>query len=201
MRSTPRNEQANYIAVRHPDKTVAKYLHLDKDGIIGPAWNKDLGNAVTVHTVESDFDPDNVEANPLHVHTGQVLCANGDIGISMFPHLHLYLLRAGSLRPASADLSGPVDNPPDSNYHAFHYMHGRCWSMRKYRSTNVDKGLLVIPPNSQPFKPGGPTTDGTPIPGMPPPNRTGASDLPTPPTPPAPGAPPVPGGTPPTPGT
>lgn len=192
------NTQANYIAVRHPDRTVAKYLHLMNRGISGSDWNPTIGDAVTCHTEENHFNPEHVEDNPLHVHTGQVLGANGDVGISMFPHLHLYVMKPPPYTPVIASGEGPVDMPPDTKYVAFHYKHGRCWSMRKYRSTNIDKGMLVVPPNYPPFNPGGDPTDGTPIPGMPPGTSSGPTPPapPTPPLPPTPGMPPLPGGSP-----
>jgi hypothetical protein len=202
-RSSPSKSQANYIAVRHFDKTTAKYLHLMNNGVTGPGWNEQLGTAVTVNTVENAFDPTVVTPNPLHVHAGQVLAANGDVGISMFPHLHLYVMKAPPLPPQTTG-TGPYDPAPDSHYLAFKFQDGdtqshggRCWAMRKYTSSNVDKGLLVIPPDSPPFNPGGDATNGDPVPGSPlaAGSSSSSSGSPTPPspTPPVPGAPPLPG--------
>jgi hypothetical protein len=36
--------------------------------------------------------------------------------------------------------------------------------MRKYASSNVDRGMAVAPDDDPPFKPGGAPTDGTPPP-------------------------------------
>jgi hypothetical protein len=210
-RSTPSKTQANYIAVRHFDKTTAKYLHLMNNGIVGPGWNEQLGTAVTVHTVENAFDPTAVTPNPLHVHAGQVVGANGDVGISMFPHLHLFVMKAPPL-PHQTTGTGPYDPAPDSHYVAFKFQDGdtqshggRCWAMRKYTSSNVDKGLLVIPPDNPPFKPGGDATNGDPVPGSPlaasgSGSSSGGSPTPPLPTPPVPGAPPLPGAPPAPPG-
>lgn len=167
------NEEANYIAIRHFDKTTAKYLHLMTNGIAGPDWNPGLARAVTNHTVESSFDPTSVASNPLHVHAGQVIGANGDVGISMFPHLHLWVQKAPPM-PSTAPDGSTIDPPADTRYVAFKFQdadtqshEGRCWSMRKYTSSNVDKGLLVVPPDNPPFHPGGSATNGDPVPGSP----------------------------------
>jgi hypothetical protein len=203
-RSSPKNTQANYIAVRHFDKTTAKYLHLMTNGIVGPGWNQQLSTAVTVNTVENAFDPTAVAPNPLHVHAGQVLAANGDVGISMFPHLHLYLMKAPPL-PAQTTGTGPYDPAPDSHYVGFKFQDGdtqshggRCWSMRKYTSSNVDNGLLVIPPDNPPFNPGGTATNGDPVPGSPlatssSGSSSGSGSTPPTPTPTPPATPPLPG--------
>ncbi|HLN02474.1 MAG TPA: hypothetical protein VK335_24515 [Bryobacteraceae bacterium] len=204
-------DQANYIAIRHFDGTTAKYLHLMTNGIIGDDWNSKLAERLSTINVESGFDPNNVSPNPLHVHTGQVIGGNGNIGISMFPHLHLYVQKAPPLkyRPPGTD---DYDPPSDSHYAPFKFddpdaqRHGgRCWSMRKYASSNADKGLLVVPDEQPPFNPGGSATNGDPVPGSPlAPSSSGSGSSsggsgPTPPSPSPPGTPPVPGtsGTPP----
>ena len=197
-------DQANYIAVRHYDRTTAKYLHLMTNGIIGDDWNPRLASRLETINVESAFDPANVSANPLHVHAGQVIGGNGNIGISMFPHLHLYVQKAPPLeyQPPGSDNYDPAT---DTHYIPFKFDDpdvqphgGRCWSMRKYTSSNVDKGLLVVPDDNPPFNPGGSPTNGDPVPGSPlAPSGSGSSggSGPTPPspTPPPPGAPPIPG--------
>jgi hypothetical protein len=128
---------------------------------------------VTNNTVESSFDPTSVTPNPLHVHAGQVIGANGDVGISMFPHLHLWVQKAPPM-PPTAPAGSTIDPPADTRYVAFKFKdgdtqshEGRCWSMRKYTSSNVDKGLLVVPPDNPPFNPGGSATNGDPVPGSP----------------------------------
>ncbi len=204
-RSSPGNSQANYIAVRHFDKTTAKYLHLMNNGIAGPGWNEQLSSVISGSAVENAFDPTSVAPNPLHVNAGQVLGANGDVGISMFPHLHLYLMKAPPL-PVQTTGHGPFDPAPDTHYLAFKFQDGdtqshggRCWSMRKYTSSNVDKGLLVIPPDQPPFNPGGDATNGDPVPGSPLAGQSSGTSpsggpMPPSPPPPTPGAPPLPGG-------
>ncbi len=208
-------DQANYIAIRHYDRTTAKYLHLMTDGIIGDDWNPKLAERLSTINVENAFRWDQVSANPLHVHAGQVVGGNGNIGISMFPHLHLYLQKAPPLKdqPAGSD---DYDPPSDSHYAPFKFDDpdvqghgGRCWSMRKYASSNVDNGLLVVPDDNPPFNPGGSATNGDPVPGSPlAPSSSGSSSggtgtTPPPPTPPPPTPPPPtlppPGTTPPTP--
>lgn len=204
------NSDANYIAVRHFDGTAAKYLHLMKDGITGADWNARISEAVTVTCMENEYVPTAATPNPLHVHAGQVVGANGNVGISMFPHLHLYVMKP--TLPEKGGREAPNDPPNDSWFQAFTFddpdtqSHGgRCWSMRKYTSSNVDKGLLVIADNYPPFKPGGSATNGDPVPGSPLAGSSSGSSSggsgPTPPTPtpPTPGAPPLPGtsGTPP----
>lgn len=198
------NSDANYVAVRHFDGTIAKYLHLLKNGVAGNDWNRFIGDAVKVTALEAAFRPDNVTPNPLHVHVGQVLGANGNVGISMFPHLHLYVMKP--VLPAKGGRDAPNDPPKDSWYQAFTFddpdtkSHGsRCWAMRKYTSSNVDKGLLVVPDEYPPFNPGGTPTNGDPVPGSPlAGSSSGSSSGGSGPTPPSP-TPPPPGTTPPVP--
>lgn len=137
------NETANEIHVEHRDETVAEYLHLRKGGIseINP------------------LIPASVAAQPLHVHAGHRIAAAGNVGISMFAHLHFMVKRKpGTAAPGESSARRPVKfQDPDTASHG-----NRCFSMRKYTSSNVDRGMTVAPDDNPPFNPGGTPTDGTP---------------------------------------
>jgi murein DD-endopeptidase MepM/ murein hydrolase activator NlpD len=209
------NTNPNYVAIRHFDKTVALYLHLMKEGVTGGAWNAGLDQAVTNHPDENTYYRTTEDPNPLHVFPGDVIGANGDTGISMFPHLHLYLLKPRATFTTPAGPDGSIDPAPDTKFIAFKFSDGnvgrhdgQCWSMRKYASDNANRGLLVIAPNQAPFRPGGTPTDGSPVPGSPlapaagpggEPTPPGLPDAPTPPIPSGPAPPPGSSGPPPVP--
>jgi hypothetical protein len=125
------NDTANEIRVRHRDGTVAMYLHLLQNGVTGAS--PELGPV-----------KDELVANPVHVHVGQRLALNGNVGISMFPHLHYTVAAAqgAPTNPGEASTYVPVKfQDGDVASHA-----GQCYSMRKYRSSNVDRGPIHVPP-------------------------------------------------------
>src|SRR5262249_23001346 len=116
-----------------------KYLHLKKNSV--SAVNSKIRDCVTKHGDEGGFTgaDSEMESNPLHVYAGQRIALTGDVGISMFPHIHFYVQL-----PASG---GSVNHPPvkfkddDVSGHD-----GQCWSMRKYESSNMDLGAVQVPP-------------------------------------------------------
>lgn len=179
------NQNANEIKIRHFDGSIANYLHLKKDGVTAlvPALR------TAVHGDGSH------PGDPVHAHLGTRIAQGGNVGISMFSHLHFMVERGGD---------NPPDGPQETSRHrpvkfkdADTIRHGnRCYSMRKYLSANLDAGPVKVPDNYPPFKPGGPPTDGSQFPAapMPPPSpgAPGLGDFPVPTSPPSP-----PGGLPP----
>jgi murein DD-endopeptidase MepM/ murein hydrolase activator NlpD len=137
------NTTPNEIHVEHRDGSVAEYLHLRKGGIseINP------------------LIPASVNVQPLHVHAGQRIAAAGNVGISMFSHLHFMVkYKPGTGATDERSSRRPVKfQDPDTASHG-----NRCFSMRKYVSSNVDRGMAVAPDDHPPFNPGGAPTDGTP---------------------------------------
>lgn len=139
------NETPNEIHVEHRDESVAEYLHLRKGGI----------------TEINSLIPAAVKAQPLHVHAGHRIAAAGNVGISMFSHLHFMVkYKPGTAARGELSARRPVKfQDGDTASHG-----NRCFSMRKYASSNVDRGMAVAPDDDPPFKPGGAPTDGTPPP-------------------------------------
>lgn len=133
------NTTANEIHVEHKDESVAEYLHLRKDG---------------VSEINSQI-PARVAVEPLHVHAGQRIAAAGNVGISMFAHLHFMVsYKAGTGGPTEQSARRPVKfQDPDTGSHG-----NRCYSMRKYASSNVDRGNTATPDDKPPFNPGGAPT-------------------------------------------
>lgn len=128
------NDRANYVYVRHRDGTVAHYLHLRLGGFteINPTVAA-LGSAAG-----SGIDADFEIADPVHCHAGQRLAGTGNVGVSMFDHLHFAVKRAA---PHAGRQYMPVKfQDADVQVHE-----GRCFSMRKYRSSNVDRGPVTLP--------------------------------------------------------
>lgn len=123
------NQIANEIKVRHRDGSVAAYLHLMQGGVT--ALNP------TLRPLQ-----DMLEVDPVHVHTGQRLGRAGNVGISMFPHLHFGVNHAPGQagNPGDAEAGLPVKfSDGDAGRHG-----GICYSMRKYHSDNVDRGPVQV---------------------------------------------------------
>jgi murein DD-endopeptidase MepM/ murein hydrolase activator NlpD len=127
-----KNPIANEIRVRHRDGSIARYLHGTRRG---------------VSRVNPELRPvrEQLPNNPVHVRAGQLLAETGNVGHSMFSHLHFTVLAP----------SGRATNPGDaSDYLPVKFVgpsagrHGGvCYSMRKYRSTSVNLGpVRVIAP-------------------------------------------------------
>lgn len=162
------NEKPNYVAVRHKDGSIAKYLHLKKNGVTRGQASHPL-TAVTNRPEEGNFDHTTIDTNPLHVRAGQVLAQNGDTGISMFPHIHMFVWRKCTPPPP------PPGGPPPADrweHLAFRFRDadvqshgGQCYSMRKYRSDNVNRGPVQVPGAA----PAPPTPPAPPAPPAPPP--------------------------------
>jgi hypothetical protein len=132
------NEHENYIYVQHRDGSVAEYLHLRKGGVTS-VINPFLRTMGTITGQNPDPNVPSLDvvhdlsADPVHVHAGQQLCGAGNVGISMFNHLHFDVRRAA---PVAGHRYMPVKfKDADVAVHE-----GRCYSMRKYRSSNVDRG-------------------------------------------------------------
>ena len=137
------NTAANEIKVRHVDGSVANYLHLRKDGVT------EISSAAKAA----------VQAENLHVYEGQQIAAAGSVGISMFSHLH-FMIDRPLIQRLPDDERGPIKfTDGDTGRHE-----NRCYSMRKYKSSNVDRGPMKTTANHPPFKPGGPPTTGEPYP-------------------------------------
>lgn len=176
------NDYANEIKVRHFDGSVANYLHLIKGGVTGI----------------NSLIPPAVDNEPLHAYTGTRIAQAGNVGISMFSHLHFMVDRGSQNPPDPGETSArrPVKfKDADTARHG-----NRCYSMRKYLSANLDMGPVRVPDRYPPFRPGGPPTDGSQFPAAPltPPSAgaPGMGDAPPPGSPPSgpapPGTPPVP---------
>ncbi len=182
------NTTANEVHVKHRDGSIAEYLHGKRGGV--SAINEqliraamDLGYVLGELTNVGGRREADLSANPVHVHAGQQLSQAGNVGLSMFSHLH-FTVRRKPGAPANpgdpADYSPVKFADPDVSRHG-----GVCFSMRKYLSSNPNRGAIVVPPSPAPFRPsGGGVPAGPPTPTTPP----------LPPT----GAPPVLPGTPPT---
>ena len=132
MSSDPSNRVANYVYVKHRDGTEAHYLHLQPHGF--SAVNGSIAGLATANA-DGTHDFGN---NPVHVHAGQQLGAAGNTGNSMFDHIHFAVKR---VRPVGGRAYMPVKfQDADVARHE-----GRCFSMRKYRSDNVDRGAVSVP--------------------------------------------------------
>ena len=143
------NDIANFVNVRHKDGSIAEYLHLKQNGIT------DLNPAVAALT--------DLTSNPVHVYQGQQLAPTGNVGISMFPHLHFTVKHRPGVPDNGGDTAGylPVRfQDPDTASHD-----NRCYSMRKYRSSNVNRGTIRVADSYPVFNPGGTPTNGDQKPG------------------------------------
>jgi murein DD-endopeptidase MepM/ murein hydrolase activator NlpD len=165
------NDTANEIHVRHFDGSTAQYLHLRKNGV--SEINPGLPRTVAA-------------GEPLHVYAGQRLAAAGNVGISMFAHLHFTVDRP----PGSPEPTDVGDRRPVKFQDADTASHGnRCFSMRKYVSSNLDRGRVVVTADRPSLDPGGDPTDGSEYPRRASAAGGGGTALPpAPPTPPT-GAP------------
>ncbi len=150
--STPKNETANYVYVRHRDGTEAHYLHIVKDGFkamnptiqalgVRAGAGEDAFFEFTDNPVRpppapppaADGTPGPLPVMPVHVHEGQRLAPAGNVGYSMFSHLHFAVKRK---TPVGGRNYMPVKfKDADVQSHE-----GRCFSMRKYRSDTKDRG-------------------------------------------------------------
>jgi hypothetical protein len=129
------NSVANYVNVRHRDGSIAEYLHGKKGGVtsINPGLTADA-------TTRGDYQEVSV-----YVQAGQHLCEAGNVGISMFSHIHFTVSRGPGDPDNGGDASGyiPVKfDDADAGRHD-----GRCWSMRKYASDNLNRGVIEFPPD------------------------------------------------------
>jgi len=137
--SSPQNQDANYIYVRHRDGSVAWYLHLVKGGVT--TVNPVLGTLGKKDTDSDGHEYFKFEADsPVHVHQGQRLGLAGHVGISMFPHIQRQFKQKASSEKGAL----PVDSPYKFQDGDVARHDGRCWSMRKYRSDNVDRGPVEL---------------------------------------------------------
>ncbi|MFN7932957.1 MAG: hypothetical protein U0R19_06490 [Bryobacteraceae bacterium] len=186
------NQNANEIKIRHFDGTVANYLHLKKGGV----------TAIVPDARTAVHGDGTYPGEPLHAHLGTRIAEAGNVGISMFSHLHYMVDRGGENPPDPGEVSF---RRPVKFLDADTARHGnRCYSMRKYLSANLDAGPVKVLDHYPPFKPGGTPTDGSQFPAgpMPPPSpgAPGLGDMPPPPSPPSPPPGGPPGGPTPPPG-
>ena len=77
------------------------------------------------------------DGNPVHCWEGQQLAATGNVGISMFSHLHFQVHLA-------ARENGRATKPVKFSDVSVAIHEGRCFSMRKYRADNVDRGPVQV---------------------------------------------------------
>jgi hypothetical protein len=188
------NENPNHVWVLHRDGTVAKYLHLQMDGItkFNPALMALFDRTNPEVTVEPSDDATKPEReifkreytfptsdaastgtsakrnNPVHIHAGQIIGAAGNVGVSMFNHLHFIVTRspADTADPQETDRTIAPDGTDDSGKPKFKYVYGeyygghrpvkfkcpdvqrhdgQCRSMRKYSSSNTNLGAVKVP--------------------------------------------------------
>jgi len=134
------NSKANYVHVRHRDGSVAEYLHGKQGGVT--SLNPKLASASSLVGAVGDagayMNVDNV-----YVAAGHSLCEAGNVGISMFSHIH-FVVKRGPADPANLG-EARDDHPvlfmdPDVQGHG-----GRCFSLRKYESSNQNLGPVEVP--------------------------------------------------------
>jgi hypothetical protein len=158
------NKTANEVHVQHFDGSTAQYLHLRENGVT--ELNRGLPRTVA-------------SGPPMHVYAGQRLAAAGNVGISMFAHLHFTVDRPPGL-PEANDVG---NRRPVKFQDADTASHGqRCFSMRKYVSSNLDRGKVVVTADRPALNPGGDATDGSDYPRRVP--ATGGAGVSLPPAPP-----------------
>jgi hypothetical protein len=124
--------EANVLYVRHRDGSIAEYLHFRDRGV--SEFNPDVVAAATGGGPELR----NFSGNPVHCHQGQRLAACGDTGKAFTPHIHV-----------------AVHHPTTAigrNFMAFKFEdadvarhEGRAFTMRKYRSDNLDRRSVTVP--------------------------------------------------------
>jgi hypothetical protein len=130
--SSPPNSTANHVYVKHFDGTIAHYLHLKQGGVTRA--NPALAPAAVKGTFNDGSD---MNSNPVHIWEGQWIGEAGNVGYSMFSHLHFQVHLAS---PDGSRNTRPVKfSDADVQIHG-----GRCFSMRKYRSDNVDRGTVQL---------------------------------------------------------
>lgn len=136
------NSTANYVHVKHRDGSIAEYLHGKQGGVT--SVNPDLAGASTRVTPRVPDDTYMKVTNAVYVGAGQVLCEAGNVGISMFSHIHFVVKR---------DAGQPANPGEASNYHPVKFADpdvqghgGRCFTFRKYRSNNLNRGPVSVPP-------------------------------------------------------
>jgi hypothetical protein len=130
------NSTPNFVKVKHKDGTVAEYLHGLQGGVVGV--NAPLRAAGYTASGTGPSAEYNNTSNPVYVQAGQILCLAGNVGISMFPHIHFCVASA----VGSSDYRAVTFDDEDVESHE-----GRCWSMRKYESDNSNKGGVAVPPS------------------------------------------------------
>lgn len=144
MGGSRESQEGNYIEVEHRDGTVAHYEHLRPGGVAEVRAELDaLADPLTSNDAYGKRELSNRRA--MFVRAGDVLAHSGNTGVSAFAHLHLLL------RPdlATARSAGVLPLPmyfddPDTATNG-----GRCWNMRKYRSSN--EKLAYVDPASLAF--------------------------------------------------
>lgn len=136
------NSQENFIYVKHKDGSIAQYLHLRRGGVLEVnAFLSDPANRTESPTAgrNDDGTPNTSRGvqyrltDPVFVYVGQRLAAVGNVGLSMFDHIHFDVV---AVRPNGDRIYAPIKfKDPDVASHE-----GRCYSMRSYRSGNIDRG-------------------------------------------------------------
>jgi hypothetical protein len=134
------NSHANYVKVKHRDGSIAEYLHGMQDGVT--AVNAGL-SALSTPQATNPAEASYRRVDNVHVHAGQQLCKAGNVGISMFAHIHFCVKRA----PTEAPNPGPAeaDSPTKFKDADVAGHEGRCYSMRFYKSDNVNRGPVRTP--------------------------------------------------------
>lgn len=137
------NDIANFVKVKHRDGSIAEYLHGKRNGVT--AVNHDLIGTGYTQQGSGDNQYYGNTDNPVYVETGQILCQAGNVGISMFPHIHFTIRHAPGEATGSGDARNFAGIHFDDADVARH--EGRVWSMRKYHSDNSNKGSAQVPEN------------------------------------------------------
>jgi hypothetical protein len=137
------NNTANFVKVRHRDGSIAEYLHGKQNGVtaVNPAL-REAGYTRSGSDADHEYRH---EDNPVYVETGQVLCQAGNVGISMFSHIHFTINHASGNQTdegPARNFAGILFDDEDVSGHE-----GRVWSMRKYASDNSNKGPAQVPDN------------------------------------------------------
>ncbi|MFH2057199.1 MAG: hypothetical protein ABIJ61_14675 [bacterium] len=137
------NNIPNFVKVRHRDGSIAEYLHGKRNGVTS-ANHALIGAGYTQAGTGDNADYRN-EDNPVYVQTGQVLCHAGNVGISMFAHIHFTIRHAPGAATGTGDAANFAGIHFDDEDVSGH--EGRVWSMRKYHSDNENKGPAEVPDN------------------------------------------------------
>ena len=123
----------NFIWVEHRDGSVARYLHLKKNGI----------SNVNPVLVSNSTGSGPMFRSDVHVHAGQTLAEAGNTGVSRFPHIHLGMYTRALPNPTGYRHPG---SPLGLTFRDTSVMAhgGKCYTFRPYQSDNADRGPISV---------------------------------------------------------